>query len=215
MPAIKQPLIAIWMTLLVAGFMIAVLVHGAGPIMGDLVVTRTLQQFMPKNSVIGGILAYARDVVWFVPIAAVLVAALRRHWAAVGFILLASLTTLLISELVLKSIVARPRPSAALVQVYEGAGSYSFPSSTALFGCVLLGVVCYLVWQAQHTGQWNRSVLEILISVMSLLLLAMNGVSRVWVGAHWLSDVVGSWLFGGAWLLVLVAAYRWWQRQSI
>jgi membrane-associated phospholipid phosphatase len=45
---------------------------------------------------------------------------------------------------------------------------------------------------------------------ISPLMVLLIGLSRVYVGGHWATDVVGGWLSGGAWLLVLVAAHRWW-----
>lgn len=45
---------------------------------------------------------------------------------------------------------------------------------------------------------------------ITLLSVLTIGLSRVYVGEHWATDVLGGWLFGGAWLLLLVAThYRW------
>jgi len=88
-------------------------------------------------------------------------------------------------------------------QAPEPSDGYGFPSSTALFVAVLLGVVCCLVRHAP------RPILIAVLAASSLLVVVV-GLSRVYVGEHWATDVVGGWLFGSAWLILLAAAHRWW-----
>ncbi len=68
---------------------------------------------------------------------------------------------------------------------------------------VLLGAVCYLIRHAP------RPVFVAALAASFLLVLVV-GLSRVYLGEHWATDVLGGWLFGGAWLFVLVAVHRWW-----
>ena len=110
----------------------------------------------------------------------------------------------------IKPLAARPRPTAELVRVQETPESYAFPSSTAFFAAVFLGMVGYLVWR----GQQRRPVTVATFGILAVLLLS-SGLSRVYVGAHWATDVLGGWLLGGAWLVLLVAAYRWWCRWTM
>ena len=193
--------VAAWVVLVVGGSVLAFAARGAGPLPGDLALTRSLQR-LPPDSTLGTLLSYAGDVVCFLPIAALAVALLMSRWLAASFILLASLTSVFIGE-VLKLLVASPRPSAELVRVVDPQQSYGFPSSTAFLSVVLLGMIVYLIWQPR------RSV-AVVASGLLFLLVLLIGLSRVYIGEHWATDVVGGWLFGGAWLLVLVAAHRWW-----
>jgi undecaprenyl-diphosphatase len=48
----------------------------------------------------------------------------------------------------------------------------------------------------------------------SVAMIALIGVSRVYLGAHWTSDVVGGLLFGGLTLGVLITAHLWWSRRG-
>jgi membrane-associated phospholipid phosphatase len=116
------------------------------------------------------------------------------------FILLAGSTGVLVG-VVIKALVARPRPTADLVRVYDTPESHAFPSTTAFFATVFLGMVGYLIWRPRR---------RVAIVTFGVLLLLSSGLSRVYVGAHWATDVLGGWLLGGAWLFVLIALHRWW-----
>ncbi len=189
--------VAAWVALCVGGSVLAFAARGAGSLPGDLALTRSLQR-LPPDSVVGTLLSYAGEVVWFLPLAALSVALLMRRWLAASFILLASLTSVFIGE-ALKLLVASPRPSAELVRVVDPHQSYGFPSNTAFLSVVLLGMIVYLIWQPRR---------PVVVGILPLVVLLI-GLSRMYIGEHWATDVVGGWLFGGAWLLVLVAAHRW------
>lgn len=163
--------------------------------------TKFLQKLQPEST-LGYLLSYAGGVVWFLPIGALVVALLMRQWLAAFFILLASLTSVFIGE-ALKPLVASPRPPAGVVRVVDPQQSYGFPSSTAFLAVVLLGMIGYLIWRR---GRYSA----IVALGVSPLLVVLIGLSRVYAGEHWATDVLGGWLFGGAWLLVLVVAHRWW-----
>ena len=184
----KLLVVALWIALLFAGAILAYIARGAGPLPGDLALTRGLQEWLPPDSPIGSLLAYAGRLVWFLPLAFFAVALLGQRWFAALFVL-----------------VARPRPSVELVRVYEPSGGYGFPSTTALLSVVLLGTVCYLAWQERP-----RCPFITVLLCVSLLLVVASGISRVYVGEHWATDILGGWLFGSAWLLVLILIHRWW-----
>ena len=196
-------MIAVWVVLVVSGVALAFATRGAGPLPGDLALAHLIQQ-PPPDGLLGFWLVRASDVVWLLSPLAVLLALVGRRWLAALFILLGSSAGILVG-VVIKQLVARPRPTADLVRVYDTPESYAFPSTTAFFAAVFLGAVGYLIWQAQP----RRSVAVVAFGVL-LLLLSSSGLSRVYVGAHWSTDVLGGWLLGGAWLLLLIALHRWW-----
>ena len=101
-----------------------------------------------------------------------------------------------------KHLVGRVRPPQDLaVPPYET--SPSFPSGHTLNGWVLWILIGYLV--AVRTTSRRLTVLAPLVAV--LLALAM-GLSRVYLGHHWLTDVLVGWTLGTAWLAVLVTGHR-------
>ena len=200
----RRSVVALWVALLFGGSVLALMARGAGPLPGDLTVTRWLQEWLPPDGLVGSLLTYSGRIVWFLPIAFLAVALLRRRWLAALFVLVAGATGLLLGD-ALKLLVARTRPSVELVRVYDPSEGYGFPSTTALLSVVVLGMVCYLVGRERP----RRPFVAILLCV-SLLSVLASGVSRIYVGEHWATDILGGWLFGIAWLLILMAIHRWW-----
>jgi membrane-associated phospholipid phosphatase len=205
----RRSLLALWVALVLAGSILGLMARGAGPLPVDLTVTRWLQESLPPEGLMGSLLTYTGRLVWFLPIAFLAVALLRQRWLAALFILVGAVSGLLLGD-ALKLLVARPRPSAELVLVSDPSDGHGFPSTTALLAVVLLGAVCYLVWRERP----RRPLLAALLCV-SLLSVLASGLSRVRAGEHWATDVLGGWLFGSAWLLILIFSHRrWFSRQG-
>ena len=196
-------MIAVWVVLVAAGLLLALFAGEVGPLLGDLAMTVWLQKGIPAGDSTGALLAYADRAVWLLSATAFAVALIGRQWLVASFIFLAGFTGLLLSY-ALKLLVARPRPSGELVRVVDPSETYGFPSTTALLSVVLLGMVCYLIWRSQPPG-----FLMAITFVAALLLIVASGLSRVYVGEHWATDVLGGWLFGAGWLFILIAVHRW------
>lgn len=118
---------------------------------------------------------------------------------------LAVLISFLINTL-LKLAVDRPRPSPSLVQVTADLSSNSFPSAHAMQTMVFLGMLAFLV-TLYVRPQWLRR----LIQALFMLFILLTGLSRIYLGAHWPSDVAGGYIFGLALVIAAVWTYRaWW-----
>jgi undecaprenyl-diphosphatase len=130
--------------------------------------------------------------------------ALRGKWIEAIFILAATSGVLL--AFVLKEIIQRSRPfpldhnATGLIQSIN---EYSYPSGHVLFFVVFFGFFAYLAWM-HFTGRTR----VIVIAICGALILLI-GPSRVFLGAHWASDVLGSYIIGTIWLFILILAYRW------
>ena len=81
--------------------------------------------------------------------------------------------------------------------------SNGFPSGHAMFSIMVLGLLAYFIF-INVKNHILRTV--ILIGLVALILLI--GVSRVYLGVHWPSDVVGGYIIGGALLTGLIWFYR-------
>jgi membrane-associated phospholipid phosphatase len=103
---------------------------------------------------------------------------------------------------VLKTAIARPRPTEDLVRVLDIRDSYSFPSGHVMFYVVLLGSLYFLLSSSGLSGRTIR-----LLQATIAIALALTGISRIYMGVHWMSDVLAGYVFGAA--LVVVAAWAW------
>ncbi|GAB4100886.1 phosphatase PAP2 family protein [Sinomonas halotolerans] len=133
--------------------------------------------------------------------AAILIAIRTNHWRALVLVPAAGAGSLLVTVFG-KDLAGRARPPlASAVPPFEY--SPSFPSGHTLNATVLAGIIVYLV--ALHLRRaWPRAAA---IAVAALYAFAM-GLSRVYLGHHWLTDVIAAWLLGLAWLSVVVFAHR-------
>lgn len=104
----------------------------------------------------------------------------------------------------IKVLIDRPRPSADVVVVLNQLSDFSFPSGHVLFFTVFFGFMVFLAFTLLKRSWWRTILLVVLIGMVSLI-----GVSRVYVGQHWASDVMAAYLLGSLWLTLTVLAYRW------
>jgi membrane-associated phospholipid phosphatase len=95
--------------------------------------------------------------------------------------------------------VARQRPD--LIEPVVSAGGYSFPSGHAGLSMVAYGITAVLVARSRLP----LGVRAVAVVVLALVVLAV-GVSRVYLGVHYATDVAAGWCAGG----IVVALYTWW-----
>lgn len=106
------------------------------------------------------------------------------------FIMLTMLSGLVSSAV--KLLVDRPRPLASLVRVIEKTRQQSFPSGHVIFYIVFFGFLTLLMYRLTTLPK----VLRILVSMISMLLIFTVPFSRIYLGAHWFTDVLGGFLLG-------------------
>lgn len=103
----------------------------------------------------------------------------------------------------LKLLVHRPRPSGDLVAIWTDTSGMGFPSGHAATATILFGLLYYL---APALAPWKTATL--IVRFFSLMMIGLIGVSRVYLGAHWPSDVLGGFLVGGIILSLLIHLHR-------
>ena len=137
--------------------------------------------------------------VWFLSIGLVLLTAaifwiVRLRLEAV--ILVATCATSSALNGILKLMVERPRPAASLVEVIQRAGGESFPSGHVMAYLAFWGFLFSLGIILFKGNRWWR----IALLIVPALFVVLVGPSRIYLGDHWASDVLGAYLIGGVWL---------------
>ncbi|MEK5032689.1 phosphatase PAP2 family protein [Paenibacillus sp. FSL R7-0302] len=94
----------------------------------------------------------------------------------------------------------RERPT--IHRLIEQAG-YSFPSGHSMAAFSLYGVIAYLLWRHMH----SRSERFLLI-LFTVLMTGGIGWSRIYLGVHYPSDVIGGYAASGAWLMLSAACFE-------
>jgi undecaprenyl-diphosphatase len=100
-------------------------------------------------------------------------------------------------DAILKLWFHRQRPSVEWALARES--TFSFPSGHAMLSLVVYGMVLYLILRLSHSR-----LLDVAASLIALPLILGIGVSRVYLGVHYPSDILAGYLAGAIWLLAVI-----------
>jgi undecaprenyl-diphosphatase len=124
-----------------------------------------------------------------------------RQWTPVLLVAVTAAGSVTLTR-VGKEVVGRTRPPLAdAVPPYEL--SASFPSGHSLNSLAIAGIVAYLLVRRQHGARARL----LTVSLAGTFAFTM-GMSRVYLGHHWLTDVLVAWALGLAWLAIVITAHR-------
>ena len=138
-------------------------------------------------------------VLWTLIGLAAVVLAIRRQWRLTAYLLVTGGGELVLDP-VLKALVGRLRPVVAH-PIAHGNGN-SFPSGHALGSIVCYGAL-FLVFLPAARGAWRRVLTAVIVT-----LIAAIGISRLLLGVHYISDVLGGWTLGLTWLGITAFAFE-------
>jgi membrane-associated phospholipid phosphatase len=185
---------------------LAVLAHTIAYFTFDLVISRDVQTMNAA-----WFDALMRFVSWFgfapqVNLVALLLIAFLYitglKWeAAVAFLSAAGISLI---GFVIKLLVDRPRPSADLIHVMAQLKDFSFPSGHVLFYTAFFGFLLFLTFTLL-----KPPVLRAILLFVFGALVALVGLSRIYEGQHWASDVLAAYLLASVWLAAVVWLYQW------
>ena len=99
----------------------------------------------------------------------------------------------------IKLLVARPRPGAIFAVLT--AHGYSFPSGHATSSLAAFGILAWLT-----AAVVSRRPVQVTVWTIAILLALGVGLSRIYLGVHYLSDVLAAWALGAGWLAAVIAA---------
>jgi undecaprenyl-diphosphatase len=172
----------------------------------DLQITRAIQLIsFPFFGTLMSVVSWAGfnpQVVIITALIVLLIYGLGLQWEAVMALFAALFSTGV--NLLVKDLVQRPRPTIGMVNVIDTLKSYSFPSGHVMFYLGFLGFIGFLVFSLLKPSI-KRSLMLMLIGLPVVLI----GISRIYLGEHWASDVLGSYLLGSLTLVATIQLYRW------
>lgn len=128
---------------------------------------------------------------------------IHRLWLTAGYWLVAIGVAEALAG-ALKVALHRPRPGV----FYTGIERFSFPSGHATLSMVAFGFLAYLLCRGARPG------LRKAVIIVAAALIVFITLSRLYLGAHWLSDVLGGLAFGVAWVAALAVAHEYQSHQQ-
>jgi undecaprenyl-diphosphatase len=132
----------------------------------------------------------------YMPYAAIMVAVtalvffIRKHKKEALFVVLT--TGAVLVSTVAKLLIDRPRPAKDLVRIALETHQQSFPSGHVNFYVVFFGFLTLLMYMLKHIS----TPVRIVVSVFNIGLIFIIPISRIYLGAHWFTDVLGGFLLG-------------------
>ncbi|HEY3426893.1 MAG TPA: phosphatase PAP2 family protein [Negativicutes bacterium] len=138
--------------------------------------------------------------------AAFLLLALFKRWRETGALAICLAGGALLS-LLLKNLFHRARPD--LLHIVQETG-YSFPSGHALATMCFYGMAAFLIMRTIACWRGRLAVMT-----LTLILSVAIGISRIYLGVHYPTDVVAGYAAGSMWLACCIALLMWWERAPV
>ena len=116
----------------------------------------------------------------------------------IGFMMSIHVAIVAIINQIMKILIARPRPDVLPLVIERG---FSFPSAHAMVSFILYGMIAYFFWNKKK-----------IISLLLFFVILLIGVSRIYLGVHYTSDVIGGYLFSFAYLntvFIFMKNHKW------
>ena len=170
---------------------------------GDMTITARLQK--QKNPWFRNFMYWVSEIgfwQWSVPQTigvAGIFWALRFRLEAL-FILLTTSSNIL--NAIVKRLIKRPRPTQELVSVVRVINEPSFPSGHVMHYTNFYGLLIYLLATNWKPGRLRNTLIGLCTGMIATI-----GPSRIYLGAHWPSDVMAGYLYGGLWFGGIITLY--------
>ena len=118
----------------------------------------------------------------------------------IGLSIISNIVIITVLNQLLKRILQRPRPTE--FRIVEETG-YSFPSGHSMVSMAFYGYLIYLIYRYIK----NKYVKWTLITLLSILI-CLIGISRIYLGVHYTSDVLGGFLLSISYLIVYISSIK-------
>jgi membrane-associated phospholipid phosphatase len=192
-------------TLLGAVFVVlALALRGAQGTFVDLAITRAVQRVdspLFAELMLGVSALGYTPWSWIMLGGAVALLLVSGFYREVPFVIATEGAGMLVATI--KLMVERPRPADEAIRVASALLDYSYPSGHVVGYVCLYGFLFFLTF-ILFRRSWQRTIGLCLLALPIVLV----GISRIYLGHHWASDVLGGYALGAAYLLFLIEAYR-------
>ena len=118
----------------------------------------------------------------------------------ISFTILLNVVIATILNILLKNIIQRPRPDEFRIITESG---YSFPSGHSMVSMAFYGFLIYLI----HKYFKNKKLKIVLITFLSILIILI-GISRIYLGVHYTSDVIAGFMISVCYLIVYTSLVK-------
>lgn len=178
--------------LMVLFLIISILLFTNKIVLFDNYIYKTIASLISSN--LTYIIKFITNLASFWAFAAIIITLLIIN-QKIGFYTLINLSCVIIINQFLKLVIMRPRPISTLTLINQK--GYSFPSGHAMAATAFYGLLIYLLLKSNHKYKLPLSIL------LSLLIIGI-GFSRVYLGVHYASDIIGGMIISMLWLIIFI-----------
>lgn len=125
----------------------------------------------------------------------------KKHWRLEAVLTVGISWSNALGRMLVRELIHRPRPSPLLVWMSNRKKTKSFPSGHVCSSVDFWGWLAVLSW-LRGTTFWHKG-----LAGLAVLFMLCVGPSRIYLGDHWATDVLGGYLFGGGWLSLSLQLY--------
>lgn len=118
----------------------------------------------------------------------------------IAFSIPLNLLIITVLNIVLKNIVERPRPIG--YRLIDETG-YSFPSGHSMISTAFYGLIIYFIWKNVK----NKTIRNV-SCILLVILIVLIGISRIYLGVHYASDVIGGFSISIAYLIIFTTTFK-------
>lgn len=164
---------------------------------GDIIGYKMISTFLISDfaTPIAKFITNFGGAIFIIALTALLVIAIRNK--KIGLSIFTNLVIITVLNQLLKRILQRPRPTEYRIIQETG---YSFPSGHSMISMAFYGYLIYLIYRYVK----NKYIKWLSISLLSILI-CLIGISRIYLGVHYTSDVLGGFLISISYLVIYIS----------